>query len=672
MPLNLIIGIGCVIAALVLIIIYMIFGKHRPGFTFDIGGAAPKASGGSDASPEGNFTSRFIGLGVAAGAALTALIARLWSMQLVSSDYWAEQAESNRTRTVTTLAPRGRILDRNGEELAGNRPSLCVTASADVLNDAIELQLLAHILGMPQQAVRRKIQDTTEGAQSKRTVAVDVSRRIVAYVYAHAALFPGVEIEQRTQRYYPKGSMAAHVIGYTGTVTADQLSKASTNGLTYQSGDIVGQTGIEYQYESVLQGIRGEQQVYVDKMGNVLEYSTSIDAQSGSDVMLTIDAGIQAVAEASLADKINYQRQRGYGATDGGVVVLDCTNGEILAMASYPTYSPSMFVGGIASSDWDNLTSEGSNYPMLNRVLAGLYPSGSVAKPFTSFAALEHGVATSSTSWNCKGWWTGFGEAYGKWCWLHSGHGPIDLAGGITNSCDTVFYEIAKSFWNSSDQEAIQESFRNYGWGTATGIDLPGEQAGRVPDAAWKWQYFANATEDQRRWQGGDTANLAIGQGDLLITILQLATSYCGIANGGPIYRPHLLKSVMAPNGGGSVIDYKVEQMLAPEESQAHRDTVIAGMKGVLYNEFESIWRHWNNLSVECAGKTGTAEVADKSKNVGGFAVFGPVEQPKYVVASMIYDVSGGDASAMLVTRDILGHIYNEPNDKNPTGTVIA
>ncbi len=669
MDLSMVILIVCVLLAAALIVLFFVFGRSEAAYTFDIGGGAPRASGGRDESAETTFSSRLMGFGVVIAAAFTALLARLWSMQLVSSDDYTEQAESNRTRTVTTAAPRGRILDRNGNEIVTNRSSLTVVAESDVSDDEIEMQILANLIGMPRQAVYRKIIDSSEGAQSLRTVSTDVSRRVVAYIGEHPAVFEGVSVQQRSQRSYPQGSIAAHVVGYTGTVTSEQLesSDSDESAVQYKSGDIVGQAGVESMYESVLQGIRGEQTVYVNSSGKVLDTSTTIDPQSGSDVVLTIDLDIQKVAEESLAEVIADAKKRGKDAVGGSVVCLDCTNGEVLAMASAPTFSPSIFVGGIATSDWDALTSESSNYPLLNRAISGQYPSASTIKPMTSFAALDYGVATPQSGYNCTGWWTGFGEAYGMHCYDYSGHGYIDLAGGITMSCDTVFYEIGKGFYNSSDQEGMQETYRKYGLGSKTGIDLPSESEGRVPDAEWKWNYFSYLPDADRQWQPGDYCNLAIGQGDLLVTCLQIAQAYSSIANRGPIYKPHVLKCVKSNLGSGSVVDYNVSQVADISESDDNRAVIEQGLHGVIYDESESQAAHWNNLTVSVCGKTGTGEQSSTGRNICWMAAYAPADDPKYVVCANVDGGDWGSTTAMYVVRDVFGQIYGQPDDVETT-----
>ncbi len=651
-----------------LVIAFVLLGRDSSRFTFDIGGGVPRASGGNDGSAEAGFKNRLFGLSIFSGTIIGTLLVKLWTMQLVSGDDYSAQAENNRTRTIELPAPRGRILDRNGEELVANRASLCVVAKPDVIDNEVEMKLLANLIGMPQMAVKRNIQSTTGGAQSMRTVAEDVSRRVVAYVDEHAYLFDGVEVVQRTQRLYPNGSMAAQVLGYTGAINADQVEKltnSSDGAIDYALGDTVGQAGIEYQYESVLQGIKGEQKVYVDANGNVLSTASTVEPQSGSDVTLTIDKAIQKAAEESLARNVKKLREKGRSDCNGGAaVVLDVNTGDVLAMASYPNYSPNVFVGGISADDWEALSSEEAHNPMINRAITGQYPSGSTIKPLTAFAALNNGIATSNSSYYCTGYWTGFGAASGQYCWEKKGHGAMNLQNGITYSCDVVFYEIGKGFFESSNQDGMQQTFRQWGLGALEGIDLPGEAAGRVPDAAWKESYFSNANEEDRQWKGGDYTNLAIGQGDLLVTPLQMCCVYAGIAANGKVPRPHLLKSVDPIVGSGTVVDYQDGTNYQIDERSDYMDLVKAGMKGVIYRENEAQASHFTNLPVELAGKTGSAE-SGKDHPHGWFIVYAPWDDPQYAIAAMIEYGGFGSEGALYVVRDILGEIYDSPDSSS-------
>ena len=669
----LVVIVTLLVIVLIAIVLLLIINRSEARFIFDIGGQAPRASGGGDTSTEKGFKNRLHGLGVFSGSILGLLFARLWTMQLVSADEYTQQAELNRTRTISTAAPRGRILDRNGVELVTNRPSLVVVASTDVADNDVVVQHLANVLGMPAVAVRRKIQDQSEGAQSLRTVAVDVSRRVVAYIDEHQYLFEGISVEERAQRNYPLGSRAAHVLGYTGSPTKEQLDAAaedtSDSSIAYGSGDIIGQAGIEYQYESVLQGVRGEQTVFVDADGNVLDYSTSIEAQSGSDITLTIDEKVQAAAEKSLEENITKLHEAGYpGCDSGSAVCIDVTNGEIICLASYPTFSPNDFIGGISNDDWELLSSEESGYPLMNRVIAGQYPSASTIKPLSTFAALDYGIVARDSSYYCAGYWTGFGEQYGQYCWDHNGHGGVTLREGIVFSCDVVFYEIGKGFFLSDTQEGLQETFTRWGLGAPTGIDLPAETTGRVPTAEWKWNYFTEADDYARSWQGGDTTNLVIGQGDLLVTPLQMACVYAGIAARGSVFKPHLLKSVSSHAGSGSIMEIEGEVLRTVEEEGTLFDFMNDALQGVIYEESEAQASHFTNMKERVAGKTGTAERAGEDPT-GWFIAYVPADDPKYVIASCIEEGGYGNTSAMYVVRDIMGALYDEPDTSTVTDT---
>lgn len=659
----------CVVVALVvaalLVAAWML--RSKGPFSMDIGGQTPRASGGSDTSAEKGFRTRLLALGGFCAAAFGALVIRLWNMQLVSADEYARLAESNRTRTVSSEAPRGRILDRNGVELVGNRSSLAVVAQPDVADDDLEVRLLANLLGMPEVAVMRKIQSESEGAQSARTVATDVTERTVAILQEHSYAFPGVEIEERTERDYPKGDLACQVLGYTGAVTQEQVDASSQDGgsddaIAYELGDTVGQSGIEYQYEEVLQGIKGEQTVYVDADGNVLERSSSVAPQAGSDVVLTIDEKIQQAAEDGLDHAIEMAQRAGYGdCKTGAIVVLDCTNGDVLAMASSPRFSPAAFIGGISNADWEAVSSEDSGNPLLNRAIGGLYMSASTIKPLSVFAALDHGIADESTTFYCSGYWTGFGEDYGQYCWNHDGHGTMTLESGIVYSCDPVFYEIAKGFYLSDDDEGLQETFRRWGLGSPREVDLPGEESGRVPDAEWKWDYFSDYSDEDRTWRGGDLTNLVIGQGDILVTPLQMACVYMGIANRGTIWRPHLLREVRSQSGDGAVVEYVPEVLTEVEEDDASFDLVHRALVDVIYVEDPAQASHFTNLSVTVAGKSGTGERTGHD-HTAWFCGFVPADDPKYAIACVVEEGGFGSESAIYGFRDTIGGIYDEPD----------
>lgn len=650
--------------------------KSSRRFTLDIGGGTPRASGGSENSPSSHFKSRINATGIFAGTVIGALFMRLWNMQVISSSSYTEQAEKNRTRSISTHAARGRILDRNGAVLVGNRPSLVVLAEQSVLEDEAELHILAALIGIPKAVLRLKIEDSSQGLQRGRVIAVDVSRRVVSFINAHPSLFDGVSIEARSQRSYPLGSLAGQVLGYTGVITSEQLKASQDNQdegkITYEPGDVVGQSGIEASYENVLQGIKGEQVVFVDADGNIVNHSSSVEAQSGSDVVLTLDAEIQKAAEDSLSSTIKRLQEHGKPDCFGGcAIAMDVTNGEIIAMASAPSFSPNMFVGGISSDDWDMLSSKSSHNPLLNRGIGGQYPSASTIKPLSALAALNEGIATPQSSYMCTGYWTGFGAAFGQYCWLHTGHGPMTLQTGITHSCDVVFYEVGKGFFYSSNKDGLQQMFKKWGLGSKSQIDLPGELQGRIPDEAWKREYFASYPDDAKAWQGGDNTNLAIGQGDLLVTPLQMLCVYAGIANRGSIPQPHLMKSIKSTSNSGSIIDYKCSTRISVDEKDEYMDLVQRGLYGVIYEESQAQASHFTNMKEIVAGKTGTAETSHETPT-GWFIAYAPYDKPRYVVASVLENSGFGSDGAMYVVRDILGALYHEPDTSTMVDTTGA
>ena len=650
--------------------------KSSRRFTLDIGGGTPRASGGSENSPSSHFKSRINATGIFAGTIIGALFMRLWNMQVISSSSYTEQAEKNRTRSISTHAARGRILDRNGAVLVGNRPSLVVLAEQSVLEDEAELQILAALIGIPKAVLRLKIEDSSQGLQRGRVIAVDVSRRVVSFINAHPSLFDGVSIEARSQRSYPLGSLAGQVLGYTGVITSEQLKASQGNQdegkITYEPGDVVGQSGIEASYENVLQGIKGEQVVFVDADGNIVNHSSSVEPQSGSDVVLTLDADIQKAAEDSLSSTIKRLQEHGKPDCFGGcAIAMDVTNGEIIAMASAPSFSPNMFVGGISSDDWDMLSSKSSHNPLLNRGIGGQYPSASTIKPLSALAALNEGIATPQSSYMCTGYWTGFGAAFGQYCWLHTGHGAMTLQTGITHSCDVVFYEVGKGFFYSSNKDGLQQMFKKWGLGSKSQIDLPGELQGRIPDETWKREYFASYPDDAKAWQGGDNTNLAIGQGDLLVTPLQMLCVYAGIANRGSIPQPHLMKSIKSTSNSGSIIDYKCSTRISVDEKDEYMDLIQRGLYGVIYEESQAQASHFTNMKEKVAGKTGTAETSHETPT-GWFIAYAPYDKPRYVVASVLENSGFGSDGAMYVVRDILGALYHEPDTSTMVDTTGA
>ena len=295
--------------------------------------------------------------------------------------------------------------------------------------------------------------------------------------------------------------------------------------------------------------------------------------------------------------------------------------------------------------------------------------SASTIKPFTSLAGMEYGVYTADMSSNCTGWWTGLGEGWGKKCWLLSGHGPRNLETGIRDSCDVVFYDLGKNFFYDKEHpEGLQEMYRRWGLGSKTGIDLPSEESGRIPDAAWKESYFKDWSAEQRAWNAGDMTNIAIGQGDILVTPLQMATAYCGLAMGGVEWTPHVLLSAVARDGEGDAYVYeKKERLNAEIKTPGAMDVVYRGVHSMIYEESPVTAAHFTNLPVQVAGKSGTGEKNNEDP-YGWFIAYAPFDDPKYVVCAMLERGGYGSTCAMPAVRTVLGSIYDAPDDKAFTG----
>lgn len=630
------------------------------GFGITSGRSPIKPAQTLDAVGQMRLKRRTAVLSALSGTAFGVLLLRLWGMQVIAGRDYSDQASSNSVSEVSLRATRGRILDRNGEVLVDNRACMALVADKSVADDSRLVRRLANLLGMPDVAVRRNIQNASEGAQSARTVMIDVPESAVSYVAEHPGQFPGVSIESRTVRSYPHGSLACHLLGYTGTISSEELEAFNADEsrqMTYRSGDIVGKSGVEYQYEGILQGVRGTRRVYVDVSGNVLGVASQVDPEPGSDVRLTIDVNVQAAAEQALQLGMQAGEYLHYSPTGASCVCMNCKTGEVLAMASYPSFDPSSFIGGISTEAWAQLIDEAANTPLLNRAINGLYPSASTIKPFTACAALERGMMDTQTYVECTGYWTGMGEQYGMHCWNHSGHGWMNLYEGITNSCDTVFYEIAKAFYYSDQPEGIQEMFRRWGIGSTTGIDLPAESAGRVPDAEWKWNHYTWADDASRAWQGGDTANIAIGQGDILVTPLQMCYAYCGLVNGAVEMWPHVLLDVLSGQTAQPIISATQKASQQVSISSDILSFVDSALYGVVNETY--VGDYFAGLPVSVMGKSGTGEAGDDDANPHAwFCAAAPADDPTYVVAAIVEHGGGGGYVASNVCRGVLGAVY--------------
>ncbi|MDR0515249.1 MAG: penicillin-binding protein 2 [Coriobacteriaceae bacterium] len=613
---------------------------------------------------------RLVAMGVFTAAVFGSLGVRLWGMQVLTNDEYRQKAEENTFTTVSTTAPRGYIFDSDGIPLVKNRTSLTVLADAEVARDRAVVQRLSALLGVPHNIVRQRIQDSSSGAQSQRVVARNVRLRDVAFIAEHATAFPGVTTQTRTTREYPWGALAAHVLGYTGPVSEDDM-KAFREGSYLEMGDTVGKSGIEAVYDTVLSGDHGQRVVVADADGTVRQVVSETAPTKGNDIYLTLRAPVQQVADRALAALVAPTGDIGTGkGVAASLVCMDVSDGGIIALANYPTYTPESFIGGIPQEVWDLFSSAESFYPLFNRAIAGGYPAASTFKAFTGLAGFEHGFADATREWDCQGSWTGFGEDDEQKCWNLSGHGHLNFRSGVVVSCDVVFYEIAKGFYDERHrigETALQEFIKRFGFGTLTGIDLDGEQAGRIPDAEWKTEAFRNVPEGSM-WVPGDLSNMSIGQGDVLVTPIQMAAGYAAVATG-RLVKPHLLKEVKNSEGN-TVVAAKAEEEQLLDVSPEHLAIMRDALKGVA-EEDANVSRAFaeNDIRVPAAAKTGTAEVKGK-KDYGWFACYAPFDAPRYVVACVVEQGGAGALSACPVSAQVLSAALSF--DEGTLSTVLA
>ena len=611
--------------------------------------------------PSDSLTRRFLGLAVLSAGVFGVLGAKLWQMQVLSGQQYAEDAHENLFTDVATPAPRGCMYDANGTPLVLNRLSQTVLADADVADDPDVIRRLAAVLGLPAPIVRQRVADAASGAQAQRVVASDATLRDVAFITEHFEAFPGVGIETRTVREYPYGALAAHARGYTGSPTEDQL-EVGVEGRTILANDVIGMSGLESYYDSLLSGDHGSRRVMTDAMGNIVNVVSETEPVKGSDVHLELNAQAQYTADRLLAETIAPGGDIGTGkGVSGAVVALDVRTGGVKVMASYPTFDPTSFTGGIPEDIWALYNTDESHAPLNNRVISGQYAAASTYKAFTSMAGLEYGFADDESEWECTGVWDGFDTGAPQKCWAKYGHGTLGLRSGIVQSCDVVFYEIAKQFFlhgpegtKELSETALQEYIGKYNFGKTTGIDLDDEAAGRIPTPAWKAEQWRNVPSEAL-WVGGDYTNMIIGQGDVLVTPLQVACGYMGIATG-RILKPHLLKEVRNTNDE-VVVTVEPEVIAEPEVNQEHLDFVRDALRGVI-TENPSVTRAFAAAGVDAAGKSGTAEHTDRPDDAW-FVAYAPFDDPHYVCACVLEQGGGGSDSAGPIVAQVLGTLLD-------------
>lgn len=613
-------------------------------------------------SDDDSFTGMRVGVLLLIGLALFVVIAfRLWFLQILSGDDYVGFAVSNRERTVTVEAPRGVVYDRDGEVMVENRAGLSVGLLAMDMPDPeskteavvaefnAEIYALSGLLGMTTVELLDEYVKAKKDPWVTYVVKEDVPEdTTVAYLKEHSEDFPGVEVGKTFLRQYPHGALAAHLLGYVGEVSQNDLDQTEFSQL--DAGTHIGKDGVERTYDSYLRGTDGLKTVEVNAAGRPMRFVDNVPAETGYNLVLTIDSQLQQEAEQAILEGIARANADGYVEAQAGVVVaLDPRNGEVLAMASYPEYDPTVWVGGISRLNYTALK-DNPGKPLFNRALSGLYPAASTFKPFVGSVAVDSGVATLDTVVNCPGYYEVRTPTFTqRWKdWVTDGHRDVRLVEAIMESCDVYFYTMGEKLYGMKGA-VLQNGLRRFGFGRQTGIDLPGETTGsRVPDKTW-------ARDNGREWKPGDEINLSIGQGDLLITPLQEAVALSALVNGGKVWVPRLGLKI-TDSAGTTINEFTSEERPDLGIAPAVLDEVKRGMTLVTSNRFGTAYDAWRGFPVSVGGKTGTAEIAGKKDTSWfmGYAPADPDKVPEIVVVALIEQGGHGAGVAAPMVRYVM------------------
>lgn len=592
-----------------------------------------------------NISRRVWGSLVVVSIAFSIVLIRLWYLQIVHGSYFRDRSENNRTRILYTPSPRGLISDRNGDVLVRNRPSFSIDfVPEDSPNPSDTLHALSGLTGVSYDELVERLKDQRKRRRFEpKLLLKDVSRDTVAKISSRRYALPGVIVNVIPAREYLYEDMAAHVLGYIREITTDQLKSPLYAG--YRSGDVVGQYGIESRWETLLRGERGTQAVLVNALGTRIGELYFEPEIPGHNVQLTLDRKVQQAADKALAGK------------KGAIVVMDPRNGEILALASSPRFDPNIFTKEISREVWTDLVS-GKDSKLNNRAVQGVFPPGSVFKIFVALAGFSEEVSSISEQVSCPGYLQ-FGKRQFR-CHKHSGHGKVGLHDAIVQSCDVFFYILGQRL----GVNRINEYAHKFGFGEPTELNLVEENPGLVPSTAWKAAYFKDP--DQKRWYPGETLPVAIGQGAVTSTPLQVARALSVVVNGGFLLKPRLVRSVTSVHG------VTLEEHTTPEivrkvwlDPGAVAE-VRRAMVGVV-NEPHGTGKRAQlpkELGITVAGKTGTSQVAGRdsggtvAEDHAWFAGYAPAEDPSVVVVAIIENGGSGGKVAAPVVGEVLGAIF--------------
>jgi penicillin-binding protein 2 len=558
----------------------------------------------------------------AVAIAFIVLSAGLFYTQVIRYGYYSNLSRNNSIRIIPIDGPRGQILDRNGAVLASNRISFDVTVIYREIRDRLRfLKTLKDKLGLSGRQIASSLSKAMASPYSRVVVAEDIDKDRAISLEEEIFDLRGLVVETRSRRDYRYGPSGSHILGYLGEISESELERLEQYG--YRAGDLIGRSGIEKYYDSYLKGVDGGIQIEVDSVGRQKRVLGLREPAQGTEIQLTVDAGLQAVCDKALGDD------------RGAAIVMDPRTGEILALASHPAFDPNIFVKATASAERLDLLSDNSGRPLSDKAISATYPPGSVFKIVTASAALESKKISPYTSFVCSGSYH-LGRASFD-CWKEGGHGSQNIVRAIMNSCNVFFYNIGRI----AGVDAIEHYAKLYGYGRVTGIDLPDEVKGTLPGKAWK------RTNRKGAWYEGETLNYAIGQGYLSVTPIQVLTMTAVIANNGFIVRPHVVKRV-----GDTVMGQPRPKFAGLKASTI--DVIRQGLFEVVNNE-NGTGRRAKAEGVVAAGKTGTAQ-NPQGRTHAWFTGYAPYKDAKICLVVFIeHGGKGGVAPA-----GIAGEIFAE------------
>jgi penicillin-binding protein 2 len=628
------------------------------------------------------FAFRVSMMGAFAALLFAVIFFRLWFVEVLSGEEYLKEANANRVRELPIPAPRGRILDDNGHTLVGNRTILALQVQPDKLprrnaERNKELRKLADLSGLKLDKIKTEIREQVKLLPaSPVTLQQNVDPDLVLYLREHQDELPGITSERISVRDYPEGNLGSQLFGYVSEVNADQLKEPAYADL--KPGDRVGATGLESQYDNILRGRSGAIRVQVDATGRPSGPEQSrIEPETGDNLVLTLDEKVQKAGEAALAT---------YGGSNpGAFVAMNIDDGSILGMGSAPDYDPNVYTPPVSTKAIKALNDDESK-PLLNRAIQSGYPTGSTFKLITATAGLEEGLITPTEIVDDPGCYQL--TEVDEFCNAGKAvNGPINMTDALRVSSDVYFYKLG----NELDAGGgLQKWASNYGFGSLTGIDLPGEQSGLLPTPEWRDQLYDQAAdpdspcgtqrvydpardcfETDRKWSVGDNVNLSVGQGDLSATPLQLAVAYAALGNGGDVVRPHLADHAEDAEG-------QLTQEIQPAPQRqinldpTVRSTIMEGLREAAMEPGGTSYPVFGGFPVEIAGKTGTAEKGDLPDQ-SWYAALAPADDPEYVVVTTIENGGFGAETAAPAARDILSQLLDiHGSDINTVGGDIA